>query len=660
MTYRINKTDGELLIDLTDGIIDKESTDLTLIGKNYKGFGESINENFVKLLENFASTSPPSNPMIGQMWYDKQDSKLKVYNGVDFKSASGTVVNSSQPTNLIAGDIWIDNLQNKLYLYDGVDLTLVGPNYNANQGKTGFETASQLDEAGTERTILKLFLGGALVGVYSPSTFVIPLALSIPGLSPDPNDTSLNPKQKLYRGFNIANLDGETPTSGFWYNGVSQDAKALLDESGNRLYAVDFFTTTSDSTTQGTITINNSNGLTINDGGVSFANFKIAGNTLQIENQQTGSDLNLRVRQGNNFYNVFYADSSELEVELFKGVSLTTAAVIPTTTVNGNLQVNKDVKISGNLTVVGEQFYVSSTAIQVNDKAIELAVKPDGTYEPDVNIDGGGILLRGTQGTKSLTWIDSTDSWTSNQNLDLSIDTFPTPSYKIGGSQVLNSTTLGSTVINSSLENVGTLTGLDVSGTITTSYFDITGSTITRTNGININIDPGTSGVLSLQSHRISDVTNPVDLQDVTTKNYVDTKIREITLMLSIDVSGLNSPQPLQISPGPTTSIGNILTSMKDPTTVENFAYANVLVWSYTNAVVKNIEITVGATGTGALIQKSYVSVQGLNNSQESVIADIQSGGTAEGIVEFVPLRYLYVYQNQNGVWTYLSRTVVS
>ena len=145
MSYRINRTDGELLIDLTDGIIDSTTTDLTLIGKNYKGFGEYFNENFVKLLENFASTSQPTNPMVGQMWYDKQDARLKVYDGTVFKAASGSVVAASQPSNLTTGDIWIDNENNKLYLWDGTDLVLVGPNYDAGQGKTGFETASQLD-----------------------------------------------------------------------------------------------------------------------------------------------------------------------------------------------------------------------------------------------------------------------------------------------------------------------------------------------------------------------------------------------------------------------------------------------------------------------------------------------------------------------------------
>ena len=57
MAYQINKTSGALLVNLADGQIDVDLTDITLIGKNYSGFGEAINENFVKMLENFANAS---------------------------------------------------------------------------------------------------------------------------------------------------------------------------------------------------------------------------------------------------------------------------------------------------------------------------------------------------------------------------------------------------------------------------------------------------------------------------------------------------------------------------------------------------------------------------------------------------------------------------
>ena len=56
MSYKLNKTNGELLVDLVDGQLDTTSTDISLVGRNYKGYGEAFNENLIKLLENFAKT----------------------------------------------------------------------------------------------------------------------------------------------------------------------------------------------------------------------------------------------------------------------------------------------------------------------------------------------------------------------------------------------------------------------------------------------------------------------------------------------------------------------------------------------------------------------------------------------------------------------------
>ena len=73
MSYKLNKTDGSLLVELQDGVVDTTSSDLTLVGRNYKGFGEFINENFIKLTESFAGTSAPENALSGQLWYDTSD-----------------------------------------------------------------------------------------------------------------------------------------------------------------------------------------------------------------------------------------------------------------------------------------------------------------------------------------------------------------------------------------------------------------------------------------------------------------------------------------------------------------------------------------------------------------------------------------------------------
>lgn len=106
MSYKLNKTDGSLLVELVDGRLDTTSADINLIGKNYQGFGESINENFIKLLENFSNSSAPSKPLKGQLWFDSSTGRLKIYTGATFKSTDSTIFASSQPTDLVQGDIW--------------------------------------------------------------------------------------------------------------------------------------------------------------------------------------------------------------------------------------------------------------------------------------------------------------------------------------------------------------------------------------------------------------------------------------------------------------------------------------------------------------------------------------------------------------------------
>ena len=95
MAYTVNKTNGGVLATVSDGTIDS-TTDLKFIGKNYSGYGELLNENFVKLLENFSNTSAPSAPLAGQLWWDSSNSLLKVYTGSAFKTVSSSKRDGSE------------------------------------------------------------------------------------------------------------------------------------------------------------------------------------------------------------------------------------------------------------------------------------------------------------------------------------------------------------------------------------------------------------------------------------------------------------------------------------------------------------------------------------------------------------------------------------
>jgi hypothetical protein len=134
-----------------------------------------------------------------------------------------------------------------------------------------------------------------------------------------------------------------------------------------------------------------------------------------------------------------------------KAVIYGSAGQIAATTIatSGNTSVGGDLVVTGNLTINGNTTTLSTSTVSVEDKNIELGV----TYNPtDVTADGGGITLKGTT-DKTILWLDATDSWTFNQNIELA-DTY---AYRIDGGSVLNKTTLGSTVVSSSLTSVGTI-----------------------------------------------------------------------------------------------------------------------------------------------------------------------------------------------------------
>ncbi len=95
MAYQVDKFNGTFLTSVEDGTIDN-TTDIRFVGKNYAGYGEVQNENFLHMLENFANTTPPPRVITGQVWYDSENNKLKFYDGTKFKTAVGAEVSDSR------------------------------------------------------------------------------------------------------------------------------------------------------------------------------------------------------------------------------------------------------------------------------------------------------------------------------------------------------------------------------------------------------------------------------------------------------------------------------------------------------------------------------------------------------------------------------------
>ena len=172
MAYIINLTNGTQLAAVEDGTID-QSTTIKLVGKNYAGYGEIQNENFVHLLENFSSANSPANPLSGQIWFDSSSKKLKFYDGTKFRTTGGAEVATTQPVGLTTGDFWWDSGNNQLYAFnDDGGFVLIGPQ-SIGDTVSAMVTAQVRDTNFTNRTIIKGTVEDGVVFIVSNSEFTI-------------------------------------------------------------------------------------------------------------------------------------------------------------------------------------------------------------------------------------------------------------------------------------------------------------------------------------------------------------------------------------------------------------------------------------------------------------------------------------------------------
>jgi hypothetical protein len=174
MPYTINRYNGQVVSTVADGTVDT-TTDLKLIGKNYAGYGEIQNENFLFLLENFSNANPPPKPLSGQVWYDSTNSKLKFYDGSKFRTTGGAEVGASEPTGLTVGDFWFDTVNNQLYAFNGTNYTLVGPQGVAGSGTTQMRSRSVRDTLGHTHPIIEATVNGDTIFIVSDESLAYTL-----------------------------------------------------------------------------------------------------------------------------------------------------------------------------------------------------------------------------------------------------------------------------------------------------------------------------------------------------------------------------------------------------------------------------------------------------------------------------------------------------
>jgi len=332
MAYKINNTFGTLLVTLADGTIDVATTDLTLIGKGYAGFGEKLNENLVKLLENFNNTSAPSNKIQGQLWYDKTNNQLNVYTGSKFKPVGSTTNSTSAPTNAVQGDLWFDTGNSQLYVYTGSAWTLIGPTTVAGSGVTQVVTETVQDNTGVNRGILKLVSEDSVVGVVSSLAF-----------TPSASDT--NGAALITAGFATVaqGIQLSSAVASVKFRGTATDSDAL-----GGVAAANYLRSDADDTTTGKLIVQSDTGLvvgagqdvtmtlssddftiaqttqdkdiifTVNDGGTTKEALRITGSSGRIEHLRVGD---LTVDGTNTIVNTSTLSVEDNIIELNRNIS---------------------------------------------------------------------------------------------------------------------------------------------------------------------------------------------------------------------------------------------------------------------------------------------------------------------------------------------------
>lgn len=181
MAYIINKFSGEQLIVLEDGTIDT-STSLGLVGRNYVGYGETQNENFVYLLENFANNDPPQRPLAGQIWFDTDTKLANIYDGANWNPI-GVKVSDTEPIEPNGGSLWLDTNSNQLKIYNGTVWGLVGPEAAAGFGITRARSKVVFDPAGRPHAVILFEIDDAVIAITTGEAFTLRNNEIIPGFA---------------------------------------------------------------------------------------------------------------------------------------------------------------------------------------------------------------------------------------------------------------------------------------------------------------------------------------------------------------------------------------------------------------------------------------------------------------------------------------------
>jgi hypothetical protein len=311
MSYIINLPNQTTLGEVLDGTINNTATSLTLVGRNYSGYGQIIQNDLVALLVNFAYNISPNNPNTGQIWYDTGSNIAKVWTGSVWKNIGSCTSQATAPNSTIAGDLWWDSANKQLYVYDGTTpyastgWILVGPGYSVINGKSA-AIRETINNGATDIPVTSLYLDGVRTAIISATNFTP--ATAITGFG------------NIRVGHNISSV--------YPIYGVAENANNLGGQQ-----AANYFRNNLNNSGTGTLSIVNNSGLTVGAFGQFVAN--ITSNNVSLHNTVSGS-LNL-VNQGNVALTVTAAGQITVNTDPAVALGVATKQYVDNRFINANL-----------------------------------------------------------------------------------------------------------------------------------------------------------------------------------------------------------------------------------------------------------------------------------------------------------------------------------
>ena len=375
MAYPINKTDNSLLTTLEDGILDTTTTNLTLIGRNVTNYGDALNENFIKLLENFASETAPTAPLEGQLWWNSNDDSntLNVRKGQVWKPLASLITQNTAPSQSSSnGDLWWKSDTNQLYGYTGGTgdsaWRLIGPSSESGATESGVIIETIRDQNGTDHVCMKLVLSSGDSAIVSKDPTFIPQTIR-------PGFPEINP------GININSI-----IAGNKLHGTATNA----DELGNH-NAAHYIRSNNENEQRilSNFEILNDTGLTI--GEHNDLKLSVSGSNTIIRNLTRNGNLIIGVNDDGNNIDAFKIDGSSGQVSILNAPvgnsDITTKHYVDGLATN-YLKTNENTSTSGQLSITN----TTENALSINSR---LNIGSDGDNAIIRNIRrNGDIVLR--------------------------------------------------------------------------------------------------------------------------------------------------------------------------------------------------------------------------------------------------------------------------